>query len=207
MSAQIRGQLDMLDLLAPPPPALVAPRAWTPLEFHPDDFDAADKAHNRWAGGNFKMYQGWTENQTGRCVNGGTPHPTFNYHADIRCNHFGARSECHCVGGYYYRTYCAGCEWWTPIAHNENESVELQLDHCWPGWRDLPLVESLPNAKYGYDHTIPKDYPEEWKVPGAPMRQCRGSSAYGTRHVPTYSAWGGYGVGVRRECKLHDKGG
>ena len=141
----------------------------------------------------------------------GTPHPSFTYSASIDCAHWrettvsNRGTYCQCMRGHYYRIYCVGCEWWTPVADGENEAAELLLDHCWPGWRELPTIETKQNAKYGYDFAIPDDYPTEWQVPGAPIKDCRGNTKHGLRHVPSGSPWGGYKTAVVRECKQHTR--
>jgi len=177
-----------------------APLDFTTQEFHPDQFDYAAPCYRSWVGDEFRMYRGWHETRTGRNAYG-TPHPTVMYYADLRCNHY--RTDCYCVGDLYYRAYCVGCEWWTPITDGENIAAGLILDHCWPGWRDLPTVESKPNAKFGYDFALPADYPAEWQVPGAPVKECRDNTKTGTRHVPSRSPWGGYATAVTRECEAH----
>lgn len=178
-----------------------APRGFTTQEFHPDEYDKAHAIYRSWVDKEFRMYRGWNESQTGRNAYG-TQHPSVMYSADLRCDHH--RIDCHCVGGLYYRAYCVGCEWWTPITNSENTAAELLLDHCWPGWCDLPVIESKQNAKYGYDYAFPKDYPTEWQVPGAPIKECRGLTKYGTRHVPSGSPYGGYKTAVTQECENHN---
>jgi hypothetical protein len=199
------GQLDLLDLLEPEPgpEPLVAPQHFTVAEYHPDDLDAADKAHDRWAGGTFKMYQGWHESQTGR--NGvGSDHPSFTYWADLRCRCNNARLsynrlDCLCVRHLLYRVYCVGCEYWTPITSDENAAAEAYLDHCWPGWRDLPALKKTMKPNGGYSYAGPKDYPSGWDSPGSPVRTLRSRGA--TRHVASGSPHRGYDVGVLDESE------
>lgn len=202
------GQLDIFELLKPESPTidLDALTGFTMAELHPDEFDAIalawreayqEKPWNEW-----RMFPGWDESQTGRNAIG-TPHPTFTYTASILCSHWRETTAanragyCQCVKGMCYRIYCVGCEWWTPVADDENEAAELMLDHCWPGWRELPVIEGKQSA----------DYPSEWQAPGAPIRECRGLTKYATRHVPGGSPYGGYRTAVIRDCKQHNKEG
>ncbi|MDQ0854816.1 hypothetical protein QFZ79_002927 [Arthrobacter sp. V4I6] len=213
----ITGQLDMLCLLEPESPTvdLSSLTGFTFYQADPDALDAINLAwstayhslpHNEW-----RMFPGWRESQTGRSLGKDNPHPSFMYAADLRCNHFlkatcayREANPCQCVGkGMVYKAYCTACDWWTPIASGENEAVELQLDHGWPGWRELPVIESKMKSTGGYAFNVPATYPQEWQTPGAPIRECRGMTRYGTRHVPMASPFGGYKTAVVRECGAH----
>jgi hypothetical protein len=99
-----------------------------------------------------------------------------------------------------YRIYCAGCNAWTGVHEDENAAAEDHLDRCWAGWRALPVIESTMKQTGGYNYPMPEDYPTEWQVPGAPIRECRGRTRYGTRHVPGGSPYGGYKTAVLRGC-------
>lgn len=92
-----------------------------------------------------------------------------------------------CVGSYLARIYCTNCDWWTEPCDGTNAAVEAFHDHCWPGWRDLPVITTKPKGM-AYAYPFPDDYPEAWKVPGAPTIDWRATPA-GGRHVPisTYS--------------------
>ena len=81
--------------------------------------------------------------------------------ADLRCRHFSPET-CVCPGDLIDRIYCAECQWWTGIYANESHAAVDYLDHCWPGWRDLPV---LPEGGPDRPIKIPKDYPEEWNAP------------------------------------------
>lgn len=213
----IDGQLDIYALLEPEPPTVDfdSLTGWTLSEPDPDRLDAIasawgaaykDLPHAEW-----RMFPGWRESMTGRNAMG-TPHPSFIYTASLHCGHWRTATRgdyqtgCQCVGkDSYYRAYCAGCEWWTPVVNSENEAAESYLDHCWEGWRELPVIEAKQNATYGYDYAFPKDYPAEWQVPGAPHRDCRGMTVHGTRHVPSGSEWGGYKTAAIQECQQHHR--
>lgn len=213
----ITGQMDMLELLRP---EVVAPdidglTGFMFRETGPDVLDRINLAwstayhdlpHNEW-----RMFPGWRASHTGQNLGKDNPHPSFIYSADMRCRHWTQAScaereanPCQCVGNdMVHKAYCSGCNWWTPIARDENSAVEMHLDHCWPGWRELPVVESKMKPTGGYTFAIPDTYPDGWKAPGSPIRECRGMTRYGTRHVPMGSPFGGYKTAVVRECEAH----
>lgn len=215
MTLQLDGQLDLLDLLQPETPVVDRDglKGWTYFETDPDRLDAL---HRAWVDGyhgarwqDWRAFPGWHESMTGRNgLNG--PHPSFIYTADPGCAHWREaaveqrkRGYCQCVGnGLLYRAYCGGCDWWTPIQAGENQAAEAYLDHCWPGWRDLPVLESKTKG-YDYVYTFPSDYPGDWTTPGAPIRDCRGTTKSATRHVPGGSPFGGYKVGILQDCWDH----
>lgn len=217
MSA-IAGQLDLLALLEPEvePTNQSELVGFTFYEANPDKLDVLhlawssayhDSPWNEW-----RKFPGWHECVTGRNVTPNSLHPSFTYWADIRCNHWDKRlcveresDPCQCVGNdLLYRVYCSGCDWWTPISDRENGAVEMYLDHCWPGWHDLPVIESKPRGAGTYSLPIPADYPEAWKQPGAPIRDCRGNTRHGGRHVPAGSPFGGFKAATIRDCEAHN---
>lgn len=210
----LEGQLSALDLLIPdPPPAPIVSNqtripdliGFTMSITDPDELDKIHREHvNAYRDHvypNWLPFRGWSQNMT--AVNGGGEHRSYGYTADTRCPHFKSDQKCECIGGYYYRIYCAGCDWWTDIYERENGAAEEYLDHCWKGWRNLPPIETTQKANGGYNFKIPADYPAEWQIPGAPIRGCRGMTKYGTRHVPSGSPWHGYKAAVIQECKNH----
>ena len=93
------------------------------------------------------------------------PHSAYAVTADLRCGHHG-RAGCSCPGDLVDRIYCADCQWWTGIHDNDSAAAVDYLDHCWPGWRDLPVLAE-PKAEKRIK--IPKSYPAEWNIPGAPI--------------------------------------
>lgn len=115
----------------------------------------------------------------------GTAHSVWVMAADLGCRHF--NTDCYCVGDRVYRAYCSDCQWWTPIAEHEDEAIRAYHDHCWPGWRSLPIC-TRPNLEK--PPKLPADYPQEWQVPGAPILTHR--KWPGTRNVPGRSPFGGY---------------
>lgn len=214
----ITGQLDMFALLKPEV-ATVDLSALVGFTFRETDPDVLDAIHLAWSTAyhelphtQWRMFPGWRESQVARSLGTSNPHPTFVYAADLRCRHWTQATcaereanPCLCVGKEMIsKAYCVSCDWWTPVTARENDAVELHLDHCWPGWRDLPVIESSMNPKGGYKFDLPATYPQEWQTPGAPVRECRGMTRYGTRHVPMASPFGGYKTAVVRECVAHN---
>jgi len=152
--------------------------------------------------GNWKPYRGWAVNTLSGAE---STHQASCYDADLRCRHVGEKT-CSCVGSIVYRVYCHTCETWTGIYGDENAAWEAHLDQCWAGWRDLPVLEGK-QVGYGYKYTYPEDYPAEFKRPGSPIRDCRGLTKYGRRHVPGAEPFGGVKVGVIQDCKQHNQKG
>ena len=91
---------------------------------------------------------------------------------------------------------CSVCSW-QAITDDENTAVEAWHDHAMPGWRDLPTLPSKLRGHMGTRKMTPAleawfdaNYPENFRVPGAPILTDRGGS--GMRHVPDYSPYGGF---------------
>lgn len=113
------------------------------------------------------------------------PHSAWLMDADLRCGHH--KQNCFCVGAIIYRTYCSDCDWWSAPTEDEGDAIRDYHDHCWPGWRNLPvLTRPSPDRK----PKLPDDYPQEWQAPGAPIVTTR--TPIGTRNVPGRSPFGGY---------------
>jgi hypothetical protein len=213
----ITGQMDLLGLLAPEVPTvdLGGLRGWTIDVLDPDELDrmalAWSTAYAPLPWNEWRKFPGWHESQTGRNLGKDSLHPSFTYWADMRCRHWTQKTvaerelhPCQCVGNaLLYRVYCSGCDWWTPVSDGENKAVEHYLNHCWPGWWELPVIDSKAKGDGRYSFPIPDGYSERWKRPGAPIRDCRGDSPYSGRHVPAGSPFGGYKIAVNRECKNH----
>lgn len=212
MTNQLAGQLDLLDLLIPEAPAVDRDGliGWTYYETGPDKLDALHQAwvdaYSRAPWSEWRKFPGWHEERTGRNALKDSAHTSFTYWADLGCHHWREATVeqrlhgyCQCVGRtMLYRAYCAGCGWWTPTETSENDAAEAYLDHCWPGWRELPVLEEL-QGKY----KLPADYPQAWQTPGAPVRDCRGRTQFGTRHVPGGSPFGGYKAAAVQDCDTH----
>lgn len=204
----IDGQTDIFDLLNHQPPTIIMSMPDAGTFTRPGDLQAMyerREAHYRdhhVMKGNWRPYRGWeTRSASGK----GSEHVAEGFSANLRCNYHSG-IECYCVGTYVYRVYCHGCETWTGIYGKENEAWEAHLDACWLGWRDLPVVESKTSG-YSYKYNYPENYPAKFKTPGAPIRDCRGNTKYGTRHVPGTEPFGGVKVGIIRDCKLHNQKG
>lgn len=211
MTTQLAGQLDLLDLLIPETPAVDRDGliGWTFYEADPDKLDALRQAwvdaYSRAPWSDWREFPGWHESMTGQS-GPNSPHSSFTYTAYPGCIHWREATVeqrrngyCKCVGrSMLYRVYCAGCDWWTPTAARENDAAEAYLDHCWPGWCELPVLEDKQGK-----HKLPADYPNAWQVPGAPVRDCRGNTQFGTRHVPGGSPFGGYKAAVVQDCDTH----
>jgi len=202
----IDGQLDIFELLTDgelvPTEVVLGAGSF----MFPGDFEAMYNQKKAWHAeyhvdkGNWRPYRGWTSNQfDGK----DSAHLAESFDADLRCQH-SRRRECSCVGSLVYRVYCHGCGHWTGIHADENLAWEEHLDHCWPGWRDLPVLESK-QVGYGYKWDIPADYPTPFQQPGAPIRDCRGSGPFAGRHVPRSNQFGGLKVAVFQDCKQHNQ--
>lgn len=91
---------------------------------------------------------------------------------------------CSCVGGDAHRMICDPCKW--QVFGDEPTVVEAWHDHAWPGWRELPAASPATAADV---------YPPEFQQTGAPIITDRG--AFGWRHVPGRSPWGGYDLALQ----------
>lgn len=114
--------------------------------------------------------------------------------------------ECSCTEAdvYLYRGACrrAGCAWEGPPRDGldaENPAAEDALDHAWPGWRDLPVLDRSPDDKKAaarWLERVTAAHPAGWLDAGGPIRTWR--TGLGNRHVPGRAPGGGYDVGVPR---------
>jgi hypothetical protein len=116
--------------------------------------------------------------------------------------------ECQCVGGMVSRGACLLCDWEGPVRDTTNEAVEDAHDHCWPGWRDLPVVARVPEdrkKRTAWITYVNSLYPAGWLEQGGPIRTARVGQLmnfgmmYGDRHIPDRTGFGGYDLGVRFE--------
>ena len=84
------------------------------------------------------------------------------------------------------------------VVDDDTDAALLGLDHCFPGWRDDPIVPSAP-----YDDGPKRRTRINWETKvtelhgtdrpqGYPMITRRGP--HGWRAVPGRSLWGGYDV-------------
>lgn len=104
-------------------------------------------------------------------------HPIEVLFAYLACDTIHRGIECQCIGSHVYRAWCGQCCRWSQIHTDESAAVEDMHDHCWPGWRALPVGTAA-------------DRPEHWTQPGAPIVTRR--AAIGRRAVPGRSPYGGY---------------
>lgn len=160
-------------------------RGFTPSgEYTPDELDDALVA---WADrhgslGCMPRSHMWHNGLSGACGGYGS-HMPREMTADLRCGAH-IKQECSCAGDLVYRIYCHECCWWTGIYESREAAVLAQLDHCWPGWRELdPLPHRGP---------VPAGYPERWKQGGAPVITQR--TAPSTRSVLGFSPFGGFDI-------------
>lgn len=118
-------------------------------------------------------------------------------YADLRCNCY--EPGCQCVGDSIHRGACLHCSFEGPGRLDENEAAEDANDHCWPGWRDLPIVPKVPEggttkkdkqARSSWVRKLNNLYPAGWLESGGPIRTLR--TGVGTRHVPERTPFGGY---------------
>lgn len=96
-------------------------------------------------------------------------HPWTKMDADLRpCGwKDGAEGPSYIVS----RVYCWDCQWWTPIRTGGAGGAMVDyLDHCWPGWRELPPIPFRKSRGLSAPKPseLPDDYPEAWQTPGAP---------------------------------------
>lgn len=122
--------------------------------------------------------------------------------ADLRCDCDAryADDPCLCLGDLMHRGACTLCDWEGPPHNDENLAAEDALDHAWPGWRDLPVVDPTPDDKRKqakWLQTLNVLYPEGWVEQGGPIKTWR--EWMGGRHVPNRTPFGGYDVGIMRE--------
>lgn len=185
--------MDLLDLIAvETDPTVTNPHQFTvSTDVTPEELLELSETYQPWATDTFIRYRGWSPALCNG-VNRDSTHPFALFDADLRCAHT-RDAACTCLGGLLARGYCFTCQWWTPICTDENTAVEAYHDHCWTGWRNLPICAQRMTPA-GSRAVLPDTYPPEWEIPGAPVRTWR--KKYGTRHVPAYSAWGGYDLAV-----------
>lgn len=182
--------LDLLDdMLAPAP---TAPFGFTlSTDFTPAEFEYAYERRAKRDGqlGVAVWSHQWHATWCGPTRTTGA-HPCASLTVSLRCQHEGT-NRCHCVKSFLYRIYCHSCAWWTPVRTDENLIAEDYHDHCWPGWRDLPIDKPTESRTKKWT-PLPRD--EQWTTPGAPILTAR--TGLGTRHVPDRSPWGGYDLGI-----------
>lgn len=105
-------------------------------------------------------------------------------------------SNTHGQDAWPVRIHCDPCHWYT-ITDGDNAAIEAWHDHALPGWRSLPTLPDTLRGKMGGTKMtrevsiwLKTNYPQNLQIPGAPIITRRGN--FGTRHVPSYSPYGGY---------------
>ena len=84
--------------------------------------------------------------------------------ADLRCDH---DQPCYCVGDLVCRGACTGCSWeGGTVRASEDDAVADALDHCFPGWRQSPIV-----SQKGRGEVTHPTRPDGW--PAQRPRSCR----------------------------------
>lgn len=134
---------------------------------------------------------------------------------DMRCDCWIPRGEerCQCVGYQLYRGYCRGCGWYGPARTDEDPAVYDAHDHCYPGWRDLPvIVGPIPEtgnskSEKAIEAFIRRleslGYPEGWIEAGGPIRERRQRG--GTRAHTVHTGYGNYSIaGAVEGCVTMD---
>jgi hypothetical protein len=215
MTAQLDGQIDLFEALElakqdKPAPCLYASPARglaaraAELEAWAAEYgtsSAAARAH-AWT-----VYITCPDKPTDRCqvtvLSADTANP---YRGDppVGCTHEIGRYE-------RYRGCCLhpACNWEGDPVGDESEAAAAGLDHAWPGWRDLPVVASLPRDTAGrqgakalahWVETVTAVYPPGWLEAGGPIRTHRESP--GNRHVPNRTPFGGYDAADSRVSRV-----
>jgi len=135
-------------------------------------------------------------------------HTFIAYTADTRCNckfdyrtvaDFEEAGRCRCVGDLLTKAICAECRW-----HNigtERRAVEAWMDHAFPGWQALPRFPIKLRGPMGSRQMTDKreawleaNYPQRFRTALSPILTSR--EPIGSRHVPGYSPYGGFDMGI-----------
>ncbi len=209
----IDGQLSIFDLLEPKPVSIPLSAFKRVSDagtfFNPGTPEALEealeafRANHTKRGMRWKTYVGWQTHYETSGV--GSAHKSAKFDSYLSCHHM-VDEWCSCVKWHVSRIYCDGCKWWSGIHVSANNATHDFLDHCWPGWRDLPALEGK-RIGYGEKFEFPPDYPKEFMITGAPILDCRGNSRTATRDVPGANEFGGYRVAITQDCKQHNQKG
>jgi len=135
-------------------------------------------------------------------------HTFVAYTADTRCHcKFGYRTVtefadaggCRCVGELLTKTICEGCTW--HHIGTEPQAVEAWMNHAFVDWQTLPIFPAKLRGQMGSREMTEKrqdwleaNYPARFRSPLAPILTDRGR--VGARHVPGYSPYGGFDMGI-----------
>ena len=118
--------------------------------------------------------------------------------ADTRPPHGSPPPDCACdTDALMYRGACRNpaCNWESPAAvRDENLAAEDACGHAWPGWWDLPVMDSKPYGKEAdWLKEAKRRYPAGWIEAGGPIRTTRTPGATRHHYAPE---WGGFDLGV-----------
>lgn len=95
-----------------------------------------------------------------------------------------------------YQAFC-GCGHTSTFYSRENEAAEAEMDHAFPAWRTMPVMEARPHdnrrAETRWEADARRAYPAGWFEEGGPVITYR--SIHGARHVPCRAPGGGYDMG------------
>ena len=135
-------------------------------------------------------------------------HSFVAYTADTRCHcafayrtvtEFADAGGCRCVGDLLTKTICEGCTW--HHIGTERQAVEAWMNHAFVDWQTLPIFPAKLRGQMGSREMTEKrqdwleaNYPARFRGPLAPILTDRGR--VGARHVPGYSPYGGFDMGI-----------
>ena len=142
-------------------------------------------------------------------MRGGTAdgHTFTAYSADTRCTckfgytvaAFEEAGRCRCVGGLLTKVICEGCR--SHYIGTERQAVEAWMDHAFTGWRLLPHFPDNLRGSMGSSQMSDKrhkwleeNYPTRFRTVLSPI--LTRSEPIDSRHVPGYSPYGGFDMGV-----------
>lgn len=166
------------------------------------DRDCRGLAQRRWAReewvrqyGHFdsvRVSHGWYENFTSWSTPETAHCQAAVMSANLSCHHTSRYADpCQCVDGTVYRGACYYCDWEGGLRPSEEDALEDALDHAWPGWRELPVVESDWMKESGskrakaiqawWGRILAAGYARDWLEQGGPIRTRR--SIQGARPV------------------------
>lgn len=95
-----------------------------------------------------------------------------------------------------YRPRCNTCGWRIPGRYERHtDAVEAALDHAWPSWRELPVLEPVPSFSQPDEEwkaAALAVYPKGWLEAGGPVKTLAGDPSL--RHRQYGSPWGGFEV-------------
>lgn len=171
--------LDILDVITAEPTA--APQTyttatdWTPAQLDEAYEALCKRAEVEGTRCGIRLWSHmWATSFATRPTRGAHPMEVVSAHLGCECPR---GTDCQCVTALVYRAWCRDCAHWTAIRDDESAAVVELHDHCWPGWRELPVGATADRGPH-------------WEQAGAPIITER--APHGTRAVAGYSPYGGY---------------